>query len=113
MKLTELEPSFLLISEQDENTYQMVDNIAEAQGVSFLCPKCMADRGGKPPIHSIICWFDGRGVPNELHPKPGRWNPSGHGYTDLTFVGPGATSVLLAGGCQAHFHIENGEIKMC
>lgn len=40
-------------------------------------------------------------------------NPSGTGIDDLTFVPPDNTSVLLTGGCKAHFYVENGAIRMC
>lgn len=112
MKLSELEPSLLTIKE-DRSLYPLAANLAEAKGIMFLCPKCFSAHSGKAGTHSIICWFAGRGVPDDLSPLPGRWNPSGTGTDDLTFVSPGATSVLLQSGCGAHFHIENGEIKMC
>jgi len=86
-----------------------VDALADADGISFLCPKCVddQDRG-----HSVICWFEGR-VPGDATPGPGRWNPTGSGYADLSFV-PGAksNSVRLIGGCNAHFMVENGAVEI-
>lgn len=111
MRLTDLEPQFLTVT--DERTFHYVDEIGVAHGISFLCPVCFQKNNGPVGTHSMICWFNGRGVPDSINPGPGRWNPSGTGYNDLTFVGPGATSVLLTGGCNAHFHIVNGQINIC
>jgi hypothetical protein len=109
MRLTDLEPQFLRI--ENPTTYAHVDDIHQAQGVCFLCPVCFKKNNGPVGTHSIICWFTGRGVPDGLHPVPGRWNAQGTGYHDLTFAGPGAASILLQGGCNAHFFIRNGEIQ--
>lgn len=111
MRLTELEPHFLKV--EDDRTSVMIDDLAAADGIDFLCPKCFQKNGGKRGTHSIICWFAGR-VPDGKTPGPGRWTPSGTGYHDLTFVPgnpPRSTSVLQIGGCAAHFFIENGEIR--
>jgi hypothetical protein len=59
--------------------------------------------------HFVLCWFKDRGVPDTQDPKPGRWNPSGTGLHDLTFVPPGAVSVLLTGGCDWHGFVKNGD----
>lgn len=110
MKLSELDPSFLI--SVDERTHRRTNLITEADGVIFLCPKCYqeninSDRG----IHSIICWqphipLDG------IKSGPGRWNFEGTGYDDLSLVN-GSSSVALNGGCNAHFWIKNGEIINC
>ena len=115
MKLTDLSARFLKFISLRE--YKMVDSLAEADGVMFQCPLCAQ---GKPVeeedgrrfvrgAHSVICWFVGR-VPDEATPKPGRWNPQGTGLHDLTFVGPGAASVLLTSGCNWHGFVKNGEV---
>ena len=109
MKLADLNPRFLKI--EDASHWRQVDSLAEAQGVEFLCPKCFAANNGPVGTHIVVCWFNGRGVSNEVRPGPGRWNPSGTGYDDLSFVPPGATSVLLTGGCGWHGFIENGEVR--
>lgn len=108
MKLSELHPHFLKI--EDDKSLQMTDALEGADGVQFLCPKCFRDNGGRVGTHSIICWFKGK-VPATKNPRPGRWNPSGTGYADLSFVPPGNTSVLQIGGCGAHFFLENGEVR--
>lgn len=109
MRLRELEAQFL--KRIGDGSHQLEVPFADADGVMFLCPKCFAvSHGG---VHSIICWFVGK-VPDSEDPQPGRWNPSGTGLDDLTFVPPGSTSVLLTGGgCGAHFFVERGQIRMC
>lgn len=127
MKLVDLEAHFLKIEFQtdtwtrvkpDGSTEEVtgprehhlyVDTLAEAQGVMFLCPKCFKANNGSIGTHMVICWFVGRGVPDDVFPKPGRWNPSGTGLHDLTFVGPGAFSVLLTSGCNWHGFVTNGD----
>jgi hypothetical protein len=106
VRFTELEPSFLKFDPNDRKTYGMTDNIAEADGVSFVCPKCFAAQG-RPGSHSVICWTPK--VPQDVAPMPGRWNLVGTGYGDLSLVA-GSSSVLLMGGCNAHFFVRNGEV---
>lgn len=84
------------------------DDRANADGVMFLCPKCYAENKGIVGTHRVLCWFKGK-VPDSMAPKPGRWNPQGTGLDDLTFVPPGAVSVLLTSGCGWHGHVKNGD----
>lgn len=111
-KLRELSVQFVTLV--DDRTLQMHDDISKADGVQFLCPKCFVDNGNSDVgTHSIICWFSGK-VGDAVDPKPGRWNPQGTGYDDLTFVPPGAVSVLLPGphGCGWHGFVRNGEATL-
>ncbi len=87
--------------------HRYVDTLAEAHGIFFLCPKCYAENKGPIGTHQVGCWFVGR-VPPEATPGPGRWNPRGTGYDDLTFVPPGAYSVQLTSGCMWHGFVING-----
>lgn len=110
MKLTELEPKFLKI--ESAGHYRIVDTLAEADGISFLCPTCFAKNKGAVGTHSIICWQPH--VDPNLNPKPGRWKFKGTGYQDLSLDNSPnhASSVWLQGaGCGAHFHVINGEIR--
>lgn len=91
-------------------TFHQQDLAARADGLRFLCPVCFQANGGAVGTHGVICWFVGR-VPDTADPKPGRWNPEGVGYDDLSFVGPGNMSVQLTGGCNAHFFIRRGQIE--
>lgn len=115
MRLRDLNARLLKIV--DEKTSEYVDDLADAQGIMFQCPRCAA---GKPVeeedgqrfvrgAHSVICWFADRGVPDERTPGPGRWRPGGTSIDDLTFVGPGSASVLLTSGCGWHGFVRNGD----
>lgn len=107
MKLTDLEPSFLKIT--SATSHQRIDNIKEADGIIFLCPLCFQNEAktGRG-AHSVICWQPH--VPQTMHQKPGRWAFSGTGYDDLE-LRAGSSSILLQGGCNAHFCIRNGQIS--
>ena len=103
-------PGCNTVSSHTEHEYHVhVDTLAEADGLFFLCPKCFTENGGDIGTHCVICWFEGK-VPDEVCPKPGRWNPVGTGIDDLSFV-PGAKShsVLLMGGCNWHGFVTNGD----
>jgi len=102
MKLSELEPQFLKVV--DDHTFKCVEDINEADGIMFLCPVCIK---GDSHHHSINCWQPH--VPQTVHPIPGRWNFLGNDYNDLTLKN-GSSSILINGGCKAHFWITNGEI---
>src|SRR5882762_3612372 len=108
MKLSELEPQFLKFDPEHPDTFGFVDQIDEADGISFLCPVCFVANSGSVGTHSIMCWQPR--VPQTVYPVPGRWNFSGTGYGDLTLTA-GSSSIKLDGpGCGAHFSIKNGEI---
>lgn len=109
--LRELDGRFLVITDLNEKRMREVELLHEAQGVEFLCPKCFAANNGPIGTHAVICWFQGRGVPDDWNPKPGRWNPTGTGLDDLTFVPPGAISVLLTSGCGWHGFVKNGKAE--
>lgn len=112
--LRELGARFYRLDPADHRVCHQVETLAEAQAVQFLCPKCFEANGGPVGTHRVKCWFRGRGVPDDLDPKPGRWTPAGTGLDDLTFV-PGdppiAHSVQLRGGCNWHGFIENGRAR--
>lgn len=94
-----LSPSGLRIS------FPHVELLADAHGIEFLCPLCI-----NTDQHSVICWFEDK-VPEDAKPGPGRWNPTGTDFNDLSFVpGRRTHSVLLLGGCRWHGFITNGEV---
>lgn len=109
MKLSELEAEFVQYDVRGDGRIYIphVDTLAEAHGVQFLCPKCFAANNGPVGTHLVGCWFVGC-VPESAEPGPGRWNPSGTGLEDLTFVPPGAFSVQINGGCNWHGYVKNG-----
>jgi hypothetical protein len=83
-----------------------VERIEDAQGITFLCPKCFSENGGAARTHSVICWWRDRGVPDDAHPGPGRWTVSGAGFADLSL----SPSVHLTGpGCGWHGFVTNGD----
>ncbi len=123
MRLTDLEPTFLTVSFPID-TWTVVDDLgttsektgprqhhhhvaelAGAQGVMFLCPKCTA-AGGAGGVHQVLVWFRDRGVPAEAEPAPGRWVVSGSGYGDLTL----SPSIDIKEGCKWHGYVTNGEV---
>ncbi len=114
MRLTELEPKFLRLepdSPEGGHVFAELDEMAGAEGVIFLCPKCFEANRGPVGTHVIICWAPA--VPPDLSMSPGRWTLVGTGFADLTLNAPpgsSARSVQLHGGCNAHFHITNGEV---
>jgi len=108
--LKQLEAAFLTCSDPNELEFKPAADVASAHGVVFLCPKCFAKNNGPVGTHSILCWFAGR-VSDKVTPGPGRWNPQGTSLDDLTFVGPGAFSVLLTSGCGFHGFVENGSVR--
>lgn len=109
MRLTELQPRFLKRESADNFRCRDV-SMTDADGIWFLCPKCFKNKGGPVGTHSIICWEPS--VPQDTTPTGGRWTIEGTGFDDLTLVA-GSSSVLLKGGCNAHFFVRNGQIEMC
>jgi hypothetical protein len=106
MRLSELEPQFL--AWDDDKHFHHVPTLTEADGIIFVCPKCLHEKGTRPGVHSVICWEPN--VPQTTSPIPGRWEMQGTGFEDLTLVA-GSSSIFLTGpGCGAHFWIRNGEI---
>lgn len=108
MKLSELNPVFLKILDEKNWQWEGVSK-AEADGIMFLCPKCFEAHRGPVGTESVICWRPH--VPQTINPVPGRWEMDGTGFDDLTLCA-GSSSVLLMGGCNAHFFIRNGEVVM-
>jgi hypothetical protein len=104
MRLRNLDAHFVkLLPPEPDHGHPMhdVETLAEADGVMFECPKCHK--------HQILCWFNGRSVPDEIASGTRRWNPTGVNIDDLTFVGPGATSVLVTQPCGWHGFVRNGD----
>lgn len=114
MRLRDLDGSLRKYNPAD-GSHSPVDTVAEADGTFFQCPLCAKEcEAGEEDgrkffrgAHYVLCWFRGK-VPDTLTPK-GRWNPTGTGLDDLTFVGPEACSVLITGGCGWHGHVRSGD----
>lgn len=105
MRLVDLKPSFLI--HVDELLYKRTDNFFEADGLTFLCPKCFIKNNGEIGTHSMICWTPK--ISQTTSPNPGRWNFEGTSYEDLSLIA-GSSSIAITGGCQAHFFIKKGEV---
>lgn len=105
MKLIDLEPKFLKLESAD--VYGRQDELAGADGLWLLCPKCRSEQSSAAGVHGVICWRPH--VPQTIGPKPGRWEFKGTGYADLSLVA-GSSSIQLSGGCNAHFFITDGVI---
>src|SRR5229473_7713335 len=106
MRLRDLDAKFL--KREDSHHFRFVATITEADGVKFLCPKCFAVNGGPVGTHAVICWAPS--VPQDTNPTPGRWELVGTDIDNLT-LRAGSSSVLLKGGCGAHFFVQNGAIE--
>lgn len=117
MKLADLEPKFLKIDdrgswpqgfvidtddpETEKHGLWLLETTFElADGIEFNCPKAGC-------THKVICWRPC--VDPKYTPGPGRWEFQGTGLGDLSLVA-GSSSILLKGGCAAHFFVRNGEI---
>lgn len=105
MTLIELHAEF--IHYINDQSFDRVDNIGNADGILFLCPKCFAHTGNSYNVHSVICWEPN--VPQTCTPGPGRWTLE----ADVTLSGIPLSSVVLTSGCLAHFFVKNGSIMMC
>lgn len=114
MRLTEIKLEF--VTAGAGGSFSVVETLGEAMGIMFLCPRCFLAKGGPVGTHRVVCWSRSRGVPDDVHPLPGRWRIEGAGLDDLTLnAEPPETrrSVQLTGGCNAHFTIDNGTITFC
>ena len=114
MTLVELEAEFVRLETPGiGGSYWRDAKFNEADGVRFLCPVCFEKNRGRVGTHMVLCWrpqvplvgTDGRAIA----PGPGRWEFQGTGISDLTLVA-GSSSILLLGGCNAHFFVRNGVI---
>ena len=110
LTLRQLEAEFAKLTKEDGSAWQVVENINEADGVSFLCPTCFKKNNGPGGTHMIMCWQPH--VPQTVNPVPGRWKFLGTGLDDLE-LRAGSSSVALITGCKAHFFVRNGEIIEC
>ncbi len=121
MKLTDLDATFLRII---PTGFLRTESIEGVDGVMFLCPLCFDRNRGAVGTHSVICWQPH--VPQDVFPKPGRWNLIGTGLADLSLRN-GSSSIQLPDNsrvdipgderlyrdpCGAHFFVTNGETVM-
>jgi hypothetical protein len=124
VRLRELDPSFIrreirscsggpdcsTVSPHTEHEYWInVASIAEADGLMFLCPVCFVTNKGPVGTHGVLCWRPR--VPQNVAPKPGRWEFEGTSLDDISLVAASSSIFLTGEGCGAHFYIRSGEIQ--
>lgn len=114
MKLLDLEPWFLRYEGEDGKLMHVGDppdvTLEQADAIMFLCPVCFTANGGPKGTHRVICNRPRVPLRPGIYVGPGRWEFEGTGMHDLTLVA-GSSSILLQGGCNAHFFIRNGNIE--
>lgn len=86
--------------------WEMIDEIAGADGVHFLCPRCFRANGGEVGTHWMLCWFEDK-VPDDIAPGPGRWKPQGTTIDTLSFV-PGKKTCSVQVGNHLHGTVTAG-----
>jgi hypothetical protein len=92
------------------DVFHHVKTIAEAHGVTFLCPKSFAKNNGPVGTHHVLVWFSGSPVPPEIgRNKDGqtvRWDASGTSLENLTLK----PSILEQDNlCGWHGFVTNGD----
>lgn len=117
MKLRNLNAQLVKYLEGFEGGHRRVWSLEEAQGLLFQCPKCaeglpneQVGDGTTAAIgaHYVLCWFRGKGVPDDEYPGPGRWAPSGLTIDDFSL----SPSVNLSGpGCKWHGWVKDGSAQ--
>lgn len=109
MRLMELDPHFLVRKPTTvvgmRHVLERTSDLAVADGIRFLCPKCFKDNGGADGTHAIVVPFAGRA----LHERG--WQVSGTKFSDLT-LRPSISIYTEKGGCGFHGYITNGEVIM-
>ncbi len=110
MRLSRLAPE-LVRTELGSTSFRAVATLGEANGLFLLCPKCwLAEGESSLGVHHVLLWTPE--VPlGQGWSGPGRWEFLGSSLEDLT-LRAGSSSVLLQGGCGAHFFITEGEVLL-
>lgn len=103
----------------ERDVFYPVERLADAHGISFLCPKSFTKNGGPKGTHSVYVWFAGSPVPVHIGRNTAgqavRWSAAGTGLGDLTLT----PSILEQDDdCQAewrcgwHGFITNGQATL-
>ncbi len=104
--MAELEAEF--VTHAPDNGIGRNVEMASADGLMFLCPKCFGANSGPRGTHRVVCWFRGR-VPDGVKPGPGRWDVEGHGLDDVTLKP--SVDLTPGNGCNWHGFVTNGSAK--
>lgn len=118
MKLTELDPHWVLISRWDDANGTQHFTLGDASkrhggGISFRCPvhwkHCSACGQSLPTAHRIVVWFENPidGLPPEAL-VPHRWVRTGETFETLTLTP--SVNVQVADPSCWHGFITNGEV---
>ena len=91
----------------------IVQTLAEAQGIMFLCPLCFANNNGAIGTHSVHVSFEGKNVPPEQGSRNdkgeiSRWNIIGGTGLDDLQLSP--SIFLTTSHCKWHGFIGNSGI---
>jgi len=105
MRLSELQPTFLVIEKSNVQRRE-VDDLRAAHGLMFACPRCL--RSVLERRHSVVCWFADRSVPEGEMPSWARLPVKGSTYDDLTVDGV----IAVRGGCRWRGRIQAGRITL-
>jgi hypothetical protein len=111
--LTDLEPQWLLAIENADGHFMRYVERKDANGIFFKCPKCYDAKGRTTRgVHGIICWDATVPLKPDVWVGPGRWELVGDTYETLS-LRAGSSSVRLTSGCEAHFFVDNGQVRDC
>ncbi len=91
----------------DGDRLRHVETVAEANGVLFLCPLCMAHHPDGVGVHMVHVLFAERWVPDNAVPGPGRWQASGTTIDDLSLMP--SVHLTSPGGCGWHGWVVRGD----
>ena len=107
MRLVELDPHFLVRKPKTDadmkHVLERTEDLAVADGIRFLCPKCFVANGGVEGTHAILIPFLGRAMGGY------GWQVSGTSFSDLT-LRPSIAIYVAKGGCGFHGFVTNGEV---
>ena len=126
MRLADLHPKYHTMPVHDEHwNYRDTDEGPEgAGGIAFDCPQCRIHPekdewriNSEGKMHHRLTLHVPEAFDADPRIGPGRWHLVGSGFDDLSLVGQGGTigqpgSSVLSQGCQAHFFVEHGRIRM-
>jgi len=89
-------------------SFAPTSSFAAADGVTFLCPRCVALFGASAS-HSVAAWSSTGAAPAGLAPPGTRWRMYGTGVADLTLVAdPPRDDVFLRSACTWQGQVVNG-----
>ena len=110
MRLADLRPAWLVAADTTFRHDFARQRPAQVIGLHHLCPKCWMTNGGETGTHGIH--FLTPDAPATMRPLPGRWVLEGDDFGELTAIGATSDSILVEGGCEAHYFLKDGEVTL-